>query len=95
MFRRKAHRRSGRKFSRSRTRSLHLEVLPDRRMLAAFTVSHLDDGPVNSADDLPGSLRQAIFDANLHLGADTIEFSSELAGAIALEAGELGQLPTP
>ena len=45
-------------------RQLKFETLEDRRVLATFTVSNLNDGPVAAEGDLPGSLRQAIFDAN-------------------------------
>lgn len=73
---------------RSAARQLTLEPLEDRRMLAVFTVSNLSDGTVNSSGDLPGSLRQAIFDANGNEAADTIEFS--VAGKINI----LSELPT-
>ena len=59
-------------------RSLRMEVLEDRRMLATFTVSNLLDGPVAAAGDLPGSLRQAIYDANASAGADEIVFDAAL-----------------
>ena len=36
---------------------LHAEILEDRQLLATFTVT-------NTGDSGPGSLRQAIFDAN-------------------------------
>ena len=53
-------------------------------------VSNLDDGVVNAAGDLPGSLRQAIFDANENPGVDTIEFAGDaLTGTITLVDGEL------
>ena len=51
-------------------------------------VTNLSDGPVAAAGDLPGSLRQAIFDTNANAGADTIEFAT-VPGAIVLTAGEL------
>ena len=63
--------------------------MEDRRLLSVFTVSNLSDGPVAKAGDLPGSLRQAIFDANANPGADTIQFSPGLTGVIKLSAGEL------
>ena len=62
-------------------RRLHLESLEDRRMLATFAVSNLDDFG-------PGSLRQAIFDANNMGGADTIDLTG-VAGTIAVAAGEM------
>ena len=59
-------------------------------MLAVFMVTNTNDGPVAHAGDLPGSLRQAIFDANAAAGADVIEFDSGLSGAtITLTAGQL------
>jgi hypothetical protein len=71
----------------ARKRRLRVERLEDRRMLAVFTVDNLDDLPVDSAGDAPGSLRQAIFDANALAGADTIVFDSELteSGPVTLE----------
>jgi predicted outer membrane repeat protein len=75
--------------STNRKHHLLLERLEDRRMLAVFTVSNLDDGPVTGPNDLPGSLRQAIYDANANQDADTIEFESGLSGTIFLTNGEL------
>ncbi|MDZ4659007.1 MAG: choice-of-anchor Q domain-containing protein [Bythopirellula sp.] len=72
----------------SRRRRLQVEPLEDRRMLAAFTVTNLLDGPVAAAGQLPGSLRQAIFDSNASAGADEIDFS--VNGTIAIGS----QLPT-
>ena len=71
-----------------RTRRLRVEVLEDRRMLATFNVTNLLDGPVTAPGDLPGSLRQAMFDANNLPGADEITFS--VNGTIAIGS----QLPT-
>ena len=51
-------------------------------MLAVFTVDNLGDAGL-------GSLRQAIGDANLLVGADTVEFQAGLSGTIALTSGEL------
>lgn len=68
-------------------RKLKLEPLEDRRMLATFTVTNLLDGPVTAAGQLPGSLRQALFDANALAGADEIEFA--VNGTLTLTAGEL------
>jgi len=68
-------------------RPLRVEPLEDRRMLATFTVSNLSDGAVAAPGDLPGSLRQAIFDANNTAGADTIDFST--TGTITLGGTEL------
>ncbi|MEX2172656.1 MAG: right-handed parallel beta-helix repeat-containing protein [Pirellulales bacterium] len=66
-----------------------MEPLEDRRLLAVFTVTNLDDGFVDSAGDAPGTLRQALFDANAAASDDVIEFDAELAGIIALEHGQL------
>ncbi|MEM9353349.1 MAG: choice-of-anchor Q domain-containing protein [Planctomycetota bacterium] len=71
-----------------RTRRLRVEQLEERRVLAAFTVTNLLDGPVTAAGDLPGSLRQAVFDANATPGADEIAFPG-LSGTITLTEGEL------
>ncbi|MCA9102605.1 MAG: hypothetical protein KDA63_15705 [Planctomycetales bacterium] len=71
-------------------RRLSAEPLEDRRMLAVFTVTNNSDGPVAAPGDLPGSLRQAIFDANLAGGADTIEFSAATYGTtLSLTDGQL------
>ena len=70
----------------SNHRRLDFESLEDRRMLALFTVSNLDDGIVNASGELPGSLRQAIFDANDTPGADTIVFASGPGEAFAGDA---------
>jgi hypothetical protein len=47
---------------------LTLEALEDRRLLSVFTV-------LNTSDAGPGSLRQAILDANVNPGIDTIAFN--------------------
>src|SRR5262249_25848813 len=59
-----------------------LLVLEDRTLPSTFLVSNL-------ADSGPGSLRQAVLDANAHPGANTIRFSETLHGTIALTSGEL------
>lgn len=46
---------------------------------------------MNTADSGPGSLRQAIINANTNPGADTINFQAGLTGTITLTSG---QLPT-
>lgn len=58
-------------------------------MLAVFTVNNLDDDVVTMAGDAPGTLRQAIFDANATPAADTIVFANGLSGTILLTEGEL------
>lgn len=68
---------------------LNYEPLETKRLLAVFTVTNLDDGPVAAAGDLPGSLRQALFDANATSQSDDIVFQSGLSGVVALTAGEL------
>ena len=70
--------------ARSRRRSRwNTEALEDRALLATFTVT-------NTLDAGSGSLRQAISDANVGAGADTISFASSLAGeTITLTSGEL------
>jgi hypothetical protein len=62
--------------------------LEDRRLLAVFTVTNLDDLAVAAPDVAPGTLRQAIYDANNSAGADEIVFDG-LSGTLALEEGEL------
>ena len=91
--------RSERRISRSRQsalglspyhRRLHCEALEDRRLLSTFTVTNTNDGPVTHSGALPGSLRQAIYDANTHPGDDTITFDSSLASStITLTSGDL------
>ena len=70
-------------------RRLAVEQLEDRRMLATFTVTNLDDAPVAMAGEAPGTLRQAVFDANATEEADVIEFQNGLTGTILLTGGEL------
>jgi len=59
-----------------------LEALEDRALPSVFTVTDL-------ADSGPGSLRQAILDANAQPGTDLIDFASGLQGTIALTSGQL------
>ena len=73
--------------ARLRSRRLSVEALEDRRMLATFTVTNLLDGPVAAAGDLPGSLRQAIFDANNTPGADDINVTG-VSGTLLMTDGE-------
>ncbi|MES1245954.1 MAG: choice-of-anchor Q domain-containing protein [Acidobacteriota bacterium] len=58
-----------------------LAVVPATQA-ATFTVSNLDDSG-------PGSLRQAVLDANGAAGADVIQFDAGLTGAIVLSSGQL------
>ncbi len=69
-------------------RALRFERLEDRRVLAVFTVSNLSDGPVAFPGAAPGTLRQAIYDANHTPGADTIEFAATLQGTINLSIAD-------
>ena len=55
---------------------------PDGATAATFTVTNL-------ADSGPGSLRQAVLDANASLGADQVFFTPGLNGTIALTSGEI------
>lgn len=77
------------KFVSSRARScsgrvLRFEPLEDRRVLATFMVTNLNDATVTGPGNAPGTLRQAIFDANLSSDADTINFAPGLSGDLAL-----------
>ncbi|MCA8995529.1 MAG: VCBS repeat-containing protein [Planctomycetaceae bacterium] len=58
------------------------ELLEDRTLLAALTVTNLNDSGA-------GSLRQAIIDANGNSEADTIDFQSGLNGTITLAGAPL------
>jgi hypothetical protein len=70
-------------------RRLHLEALEDRCVPATFTVTNLVDAAVANPGDAPGTLRQAVFDANNTPGADVIDFQAGLTGTIPLTQGEL------
>lgn len=59
-----------------------VEGLEERTMLSAMSVVDTDDSG-------PGSLRQAILDANDQAGEDTIQFASELTGTVGLTSGQL------
>lgn len=59
-----------------------IETLEDRTLLTAFTV-------VNTNDSGAGSLRDAIEQANLNAGADTITFDASLAGETIVLSDEL------
>lgn len=70
---------------------LLLQGLEQRDVPATFTVTNTSDGPVLNPGDLPGSLRQAIFDANANPGVDLIDFDSTFSTpqVIALSGGSL------
>lgn len=55
---------SNKQSAHRRKTKLDFVPLEDRRLLATFAVTNIADGPVAAAGDLPGSLRQAIFDSN-------------------------------
>src|SRR5206468_1420183 len=59
-----------------------LEALEKRNLLSALTV-------VNLADSGPGSLRDAVRQANAAAGADMIGFAAGLSGQITLTTGQL------
>ncbi len=83
---RRDHRQAGMGYEKR----LRFEPLEERQLLSVFTVTNLNDGAVAGAGALPGSLRQAIYDANHSAGADTIQFDSSLkGGTITLTAGQL------
>src|SRR5262245_6101625 len=58
-----------------------LEDLECRTLPSTLTVLDL-------ADSGPGSLRQAVLDANANPGADVIDFAPELSGTIVLTGGQ-------
>jgi CSLREA domain-containing protein len=87
LAKRKRARRGGRRVHETHRshlfRSLRLEPLEDRRLLAQFTVSNLDEIGV-------GSLRQAIIDANAAAAQpDEIVFQAGLTGTINLTSGQI------
>src|SRR5262245_57889571 len=61
---------------------LSVERLEDRTVPSTFTVGNL-------ADSGPGSLRQAVLDANDNPGADLIRFASPVGGTLTLTSGQL------
>lgn len=65
-------------------RQLAFERLEDRRVLANLTVTTLADAAVTGPNSAPGTLRQAIYDANLSSDADVIEFAANLEGDVSL-----------
>lgn len=62
--------------------ALTLAVMAGPAMAASFEVSNL-------ADSGPGSLRQAVLDANGSPGADEVTFQAGLTGTIVLTSGEI------
>lgn len=74
-------RRKSRRSGAALTLGAALAAVPAAQA-ATFTVSNLDDAG-------PGSLRQAILDANGAAGADVIEFQAGLTGTIVLTSGQL------
>ena len=64
---------------RSRPCLPHMELLEAREVPSTFTVENLNDAG-------PGSLRQAILQANANPGADTVAFARGLRGTIALSS---------
>ena len=70
-------------------RSLRGELLETRWCLATFVVTNLQDAVVANPGDAPGTLRQAVYDANTRSGPDEIRFDPGLSGTIGLEFGEL------
>jgi hypothetical protein len=84
-YSRRLHSRRG----RSRPgRVPRFERLEDRRVLATFTVSNLNDATVNGPGNAPGTLRQAIYDANVFSDADIIEFTPGLSGDLRLSIAD-------
>lgn len=74
------------------TRLRSFEQLEDRRVLANFFVTNLDDAPVNTPESV-GTLRQAIFDANADAIADTITFDWNAIGVDRdLQLSSLGEI---
>ncbi len=69
-------------------RRLRIEALETRRVLATFMVTSLADGPVSFPGAAPGTLRQAIYDANHTAGADVVQFDPSLSGAISLSIAD-------
>jgi hypothetical protein len=69
-------------------RKLRFEQLEDRRLLATYTVTSLSDFVVSGAGSAPGTLRQAVYDANHSSEADVIEFAANLSGDINLSIAD-------
>jgi hypothetical protein len=75
-------RKPARRPARRRHLVPHLDVLEDRTLLNTYTVTNL-------ADSGPGSLRQAVLDADAHNGTDQIRFAAGLHGTVAVTGGPL------
>ena len=77
---------TGHRFTRLRRRGLaaqlSVERLEDRTLPSTFTV-------LNLADSGPGSLRQAVLDADAQPGTNVIHFAHDVDGTIVLTSGEL------
>ena len=69
-------------------RTLHFEPLEERRVLATFTVTNLNDATVSGPGSAPGTFRQAIYDANVASDADVIDFAPGLAGDLKLSIAD-------
>jgi len=67
---------------RGRRRAVYIEGLEPRMFLSTYTVTSL-------ADAGPGSLRDAVEQANANPGPDTINFAAGLTGTITLTSGQL------
>jgi hypothetical protein len=57
-------------------------------MLATFTVTNLSDATVAGPGAAPGTLRQAIYDANIASDPDIIDFAPGLAGDLRLSIAD-------
>src|SRR4051795_9439533 len=68
----------------SARRKLRFEQLESRQMVTTFMVTNLNDAVVTSPGGAPGTLRQAIFDANASPNPDIIEFAPGLGGSVNL-----------
>jgi hypothetical protein len=75
-------------------RTLRFEQCEDRCMLATFMVTNTYDGDVTGPGDQPGTLRQAIFDAEELDGPDIIEFAPGLNGEIITLGKDANGNPT-
>src|SRR5207244_10209859 len=64
---------------------IRLEALEDRALFNAYAVTNINDSGT-------GSLRQAIKDANAHVGADTISFN--IGGGGSRTISPLSALPS-